>query len=204
MLDHEIGRVLAELQKLGLSENTFVMMTSDNGHMFGSHGVQDKMSWFEGSARLPAVVRWPAQISRSTKVKSGLSSVDLLPTLLDLAGLPPVQSLDAYSMMPALRSSQPLRGPTFSEMGVWEMVRKGPWKLVRLAEDGTNHRLYNIEKDPLEMNNLIGKEGSAEIIFQLNQEIAAWKLRTQPVPNAHGVRKTDVPQEPGADDESED
>ena len=84
------------------------------------------------------------------------------------------------------------------------MVRKGPWKLVKLAEDGTNHRLYNIEKDPLEMNNLIGKEEYAEIIFQLNQEIAAWKLRTQPVPNAHGVRKTDVPQESGADDESED
>jgi arylsulfatase A-like enzyme len=87
-LDAEFGRLLAELDRQGLAENTIVIYTSDHGEMLGSHGRMQKSIWFEESIGVPLLVRWPGRVAPS-RLPLVFNSLDWVPTLLGLAGAAP-------------------------------------------------------------------------------------------------------------------
>ncbi len=188
MMDEQIGRVLDRLDDLGLAENTFVFMASDNGFMMGSHGHKAKQVWFEESARTPALARWPGHIRPGDAVSAPVVGVDLLPSVLALAGAAPAPGLEGRSMIPALTGGKPLREAAFAEVqmgGVndvepgdfWQMIRDGRWKYVR-SRDATEH-LYDLESDRNELKDLVSDPAFAGTLDRLRIRLDEW-LRATP------------------------
>lgn len=102
-LDYHLGRVLDKLRELGLDKNTVVVFTSDNGFMMGSHGRYGKAVWYEESVRVPWAIRWDGKIKPGTTVKTPIVSTDLLPTVLDIAGVKVPKNYEGVSALPALK-----------------------------------------------------------------------------------------------------
>lgn len=153
MLDEQVGRVLKKLEETGLLDKTVIFMCGDNGFMHGSHGYRAKSVWYEESARVPALVRWPAKVKAGTTVAAPAVSVDFFATWCEIAGIEKPKDREGVSLLPALTGKEPLRAVAYSELGsakmTWQMVRKGGWKYVK-REDGTE-MLYDLATDPNEL-----------------------------------------------------
>jgi choline-sulfatase len=158
-VDDQIGRLLSTLKDCDLDRETIVIFCSDHGDMLGERGLWYKMSWFENSARVPMLVNFPAKFA-PRRVPENVSTMDLLPTLVDLVGgkrdepLP----LDGRSFYPALLG-QKLEDEVIGEyMGEGTisplvMIRRGEFKWVYSLVDPP--QLFNVAEDPLELNDLI-------------------------------------------------
>jgi len=150
-VDREIGRVLEALDALGLREETLVFVTSDNG-VEHDRGPFVKGSWREGSIRIPGLVRWPGTTQPATVRRGLASSVDWLPTLLDLVGEEAPEALEGRSLLPLLRGDGDGRRFAYSIVPAhrrspkqaWSMVRDGRFKLV---ERGPSNTLELYETD---------------------------------------------------------
>lgn len=153
-LDAGVARILEEVDRLGLRENTVVLFTSDNGPQFGGEGDQSttrynahfrghKGNVFEGGIRVPAILRWPAGLPDGRQVQEMVHFADWLPTLLEMAGVAPVPepALDGQSVLPLLRGERGELDTT--RFWQWNRytplvtgnaaMRDGAWKLVRPA-----------------------------------------------------------------------
>ena len=86
-MDAQVGRVIDSLEKNGLADDTVIVFTSDHGYHMGEHGLYQKMSLFEGSARVPLLIVAPGTSQAGAVVKTPVSHVDLYPTLLELIGV---------------------------------------------------------------------------------------------------------------------
>ena len=134
-LDASVGRVMEALERLGLAENTLVVATSDNGPWFqgSGGGVRGrKMEVFEGGTRVPWIVRWPASVAAGQVVEQPITGLDLFPTMLAAAGLPPPPDrlLDGDSLLPLLTGEEmvPQRPVWYFQIGVLRAVRSGRFK----------------------------------------------------------------------------
>ena len=99
-IDDNVGRVLDALRDRGEAGDTVVIYTSDQGFFLGDHGWFDKRFMYEESIRMPFVMSWPARIPPGTTVEPLVANVDIAPTLLDAAGLPPTPRLQGHSFLP--------------------------------------------------------------------------------------------------------
>ncbi len=110
-MDAQVGRVMAALDRLGLAENTLIVFTSDHGYQLGEHGLWQKQSLFEESARVPLLMVAPGVTKPGTVAKSPVSQLDLYPTLTALAGVKAPADLQGQSLVPILNDpSEPGRG----------------------------------------------------------------------------------------------
>ncbi|MFG0290391.1 MAG: sulfatase [Rhodopirellula sp. JB044] len=165
-LDNALGMVLDALDKHGLSENTFVFFTSDNGPVarFGgtTGGLRGgKRSEHEGGIRVPGLARWPGHIEPGTVSDVPVIGTDLFATILDINKIatPTDRTIDGVSMVPAF-AGKPLQReiPLFWRTHVSPpndrvAMRIGRWKIIG-NDTLTQFQLYDIEKDPKEQNNL--------------------------------------------------
>lgn len=163
-LDRGIGQVLDSLEKNGLSDNTMVIFTSDNG---GADylGLPDlnkpyrgwKMTLFEGGIRTPYFIRWPEKIAAGSQYNSPVAHIDIFSTVLAAAGLQPPADrvIDGRDILAtALDSKQPpLDRPLFWRSGGYKVVQQDGWKLQLLEHNGKAW-LFNLNEDPTEQNNL--------------------------------------------------
>ncbi|KAG6013112.1 hypothetical protein E4U54_007071 [Claviceps lovelessii] len=157
-VDDCIGKLLETLQEAGLADNTIVIFSGDHGDMLGERGLWYKMSYFESSARVPLLVNYPKWF-QPHRVSQNVSTLDLLPTICDLIGTKPAPYLpmDGQSMMPHLQNRTG-HDTVFAEytgegtVRPMMMIRRGPWKYITCPAD--EPQLYNLEKDPHELNNL--------------------------------------------------
>jgi arylsulfatase A-like enzyme len=167
-VDENLGRVLDLLDAEGLSRNTVVVYTSDNGHFLGEHGLYDKRLMYEPSIRVPMLVRYPE------RAKSGLVNrnhmvlnVDVAPTLLDLAAVPAPAGLHGRSFVPLLEGRNvPWRDAflyEYYEYPAWPCVRKNRgvrtdrYKLIHFYEQPEEWELYDLVSDPDETVNLASR-----------------------------------------------
>lgn len=187
MLDDDLGRLFQRMRDLGLDRNTVVFYLSDNGQMAGSHGPEDDVSsksvWFEESARVPGVVRWPGVVPAGTVVESPMVSVDVTATIRSLAGLPRDPGTEGMSMLPALLGRTPLRDAAHAEIWdalhdiwKWQLVREGDWKYV--AFEGGQELLYDLANDPAEQEDLSARPEHAGTLARLRARLEAWKAAT--------------------------
>lgn len=187
MLDDDLGRLFARMRDLGLDRNTVVFFLSDNGQMAGSHGPEDdvasKSVWFEESARVPAVVRWPGVIPAGSVVGSPMVSVDVTATIRSLAGLPRDPGTEGVDMLPALVGRPPLRRVAYAEIWdalheiwKWQLVREGDWKYV--AFESGQELLYDLATDPDEMDDLSARPEFAGTLDRLRGRLAQWRTAT--------------------------
>jgi len=185
-VDQNIGRLEDALQKLGLKENTIVVFTSDNGGnrqnvapLKGSKG-----SLYEGGTRVPAAI-WGPGIRKSYTSDSFFLSMDIYPTLLELAGLPKPKNhiLDGISFASMLLgASEPNRDTIFFHFpsyigagGPSSAMRKGDYKLIEQFESGTVE-LYDLSKDIRESKNLA--KSQPELTQKLYADLLAWHEAT--------------------------
>ncbi len=195
-IDEGIGQLREVLDELGIAEDTFVLFFSDNGAAgdfpSGSPDLRgNKGSVYEGGHRVPAIAWWPGQIEPGSESDELLISIDVMPTLLSLAGIDASGlKLDGVDVSPVV-----LRGESLTQRKLFwaslgnrgnrsEAMRDGPWKLVVLhpkARPGTfeNEKLelYNLDQDRGEQRNLV--EEHPEIAKRMAAELKAWYAETQ-------------------------
>lgn len=187
-MDAQLGRVLDELDRLGLAKNTIVVLWGDHGWHLGDHGMWSKHSNYEQAARIPLLVVAPEVTQPGTRTQALAETVDLYPTLAELAGLPAPkvpQPLDGQSLVPVLRNPA-LAGQEASfhvfprhRSGDGEIlgraVRTGRYRLVEwkkpgAAADTADLELYDYQTDPLETKNLASEQ--PEVVAKLRAILA--------------------------------
>jgi arylsulfatase A-like enzyme len=191
-VDRELGRILRHLDALGLAERTLVWITSDNGVQLGSHGLEGKGVWYDASTRVPALVRWPGKIAAGSVVTSLASSVDLLPTLLDVAGRPRRCDLRGFSLLPVLQGGESARSHAFSEVlrggpaeaKAWQMVTDGRLKLIAIP-DG-DRLMFDLARDPSELRDVSEEGGYSRARAELEGRLARWKEAAGAEPECGG------------------
>lgn len=173
-IDANVGRLLDALDRLGLAGDTVVVFTSDHGDMQGSHGLKNKCFPHEESSGIPLIVRVPAG-ARGMVSDALVSGVDFFPTLLDLAGLAPEPGLPGVDFAPLTRGeSQVLRGPVFSEMPKWRMVREDALKLVVEGDEDRPTLLFDLARDPAELENRVDDPAYASSRAHLQGLLKEW------------------------------
>ena len=182
-VDDQVGRLRAALAATGLAADTVTLFTSDHGEMLGERGAWYKMSFFEGSCRVPLVVHAPARFP-ARRIADPVSLADLLPTLLavatDGAELELATPIDGHSLYPHLTGGQgqgEVLGEYLAEGAAAPivMIRRGRWKFVRCPEDPD--QLYDLAADPDERTNRAGDAEQAELVRAFRQEVARrWDL----------------------------
>jgi choline-sulfatase len=178
-VDDKIGEILAVLE--ATRQEAVVIFTSDHGDMLGERGLWFKMHFFEGSARVPLMLAGPGL--SPGRVETPVSTIDVTPTLCDLAGvsLKEVQPwTDGESLLPLARGggrTAPVAMEYAAEGSIAPLVclRDGRWKYVRCAADPD--LLYDLEADPAERTDLAGDPAHAETLARLRAEAEArWDL----------------------------
>jgi arylsulfatase A-like enzyme len=184
-LDECLGRLIAELEALGESDNTIVLFTTDHGCHFRSRNDEYKRSCHESSIRIPAAI-WGPGIPEGKVVDELVSLVDLPPTLLDSAGIEPPVGMHGRSLMPLARGERVDRPEDvfvqISESEVGRALRTRRWKYSVYAPDRhpwddsssqvyEERYLYNLAADPHERVNLIGRKDHAEVTARLRSRL---------------------------------
>ena len=158
--DRLIGQLLENLKEQGLEENTIVMFTTDHGEMAGSHKLIAKTTFYEESSKIPVIIRYPKEIKQSITNRDALvSTIDIMPTLLDLAGVEIPKGLDGRSFKKQIFEPEVISNEfdvVYSQNQFGRMVRYDQFKYVRSVVYGKPYEiLFNIENDPNESTNLI-------------------------------------------------
>jgi len=185
-MDQNIGRVLAKINELGQSDNTIVFFLSDNGACADSRDLStepDAMPWevtsylkqgldwanasntpyrkykttdYEGGTRTPMIVHWPSVIKAGSITDHVGHLIDILPTMLELAGAEQPEQLPGHSLVPVLKARPTERPwPIYWQFNKAKAIRDRNWKLVKFGN--RNWELYDLKADPSELNDLANK-----------------------------------------------
>lgn len=206
-VDENVGRVLDYLDKNGLSENTVVMLSSDQGFYLGEHGWFDKRWIFEESLRSPLMVRWPGVIKPGTSNGRIVSLLDFASTFLEIAGTENLPDVHGRSMVPLMKGETPADWREslyyhYYEYPVPHRVRPhygvitDRYKLVHYYKpDVDDWELLDREKDPLEVKSFYNDPAYADTVKELKAEILRLQAEvkeTMPPPrSAHGRKAFD-------------
>ncbi len=194
-LDRGVGRILDAIDEAGIRANTFVLFFSDNG---GVGGIGDnrplrgaKATVFEGGIRVAAAVRWPDQIPAGGRVEEPLAYIDVLPTLMRIAGIrdhggKPLDGLDVFDLLNSNQAK--LEREIYSYIGQagedteqitymtreWKLVVSGPRVTDRAADDATRSKLlFRIASDPTEQHDLAHQQ--PELLPQMFEKVKAFR-----------------------------
>ena len=175
-MDAQVGHVLDALDRLGLANNTVVVFTSDHGYHLGDHGLWQKMSLFERSARVPLIIAAPGAKARGVATRGLAELVDLYPTLADLAGLKPTGPVDGVSLAPLLHDpAATVKDAAFTQVRNGYAVRTDRWRYVEWAGGDEGAQLYDMDKDPGETTNLAADARHAATVTDLRARLAAYR-----------------------------
>jgi arylsulfatase A-like enzyme len=205
--DDNVGRLLDYLDKTGLSENTLVVYTSDQGFYMGEHGWFDKRFMYEESFSTPLVMRMPTKYGKHVAtgdITEMVQNIDYAPTFLDLAGIPIPDDMQGVSLLPLLEGQHPKNWRQslyyhYYEYPAEHSVRRhygvrtaDGYKLIHFypsneekAEGAIDQwEMYDLNTDPTEMHNIYGQKGREKLQKRLHKEL----LRLQ---QQYDVKETD-------------
>lgn len=179
-VDSLIGRLLDELDRLKMRDNTIVVFASDHGEMLGEHGMWFKRTYFDESIRVPLIVSWPGGLAGGRRVEPVVSLIDLFPTFCDLGGaderLDCQDSLDGKSLQGLLVTDTPdWKNEAIIEYcgeGVeapMRVIQRGALKLVDVP--GTPLQLFDLARDPREVQNVAGDNQYATVVQELHSRL---------------------------------
>lgn len=182
-MDADIGRLLDNLDKKGLTDNTVVIFTSDNGMNMGHHGIWGKgngthpMNMYDTSVKVPFIISYPPLIQPETRCAAPVSAYDFFPTLLDMLGLDltVTSRLPGKSFFNALKGQNDFEGHVvvFDEYGPVRMIRSEKYKYIARYPYGENE-FYDLTEDPAEQINRIADNTYADIILEMRAKLEKW------------------------------
>lgn len=186
-LDHNIGRLLDAMSRLGIDEETIVIFTSDHGEMFGAQGRMKKNIFYEEAARVPFVMRWPRRIPAGIRTDALLNTPDIMPTLLALAGIPipgAVEGMDLSHVARGMPGPEPEHAFLMNTgaCATWENGHE--WRALRTRKhtyavyrDPRKELLFDNAADPFQMKDLAGDERHQDLLrsfrSRLERQMAA-------------------------------
>ena len=179
-VDEQIGRILAALQEREELENTLILFTADHGDMMGDHLLYRKTFAYEGSVNVPMIVRWPASLGLKAKrgqVRQDLAELrDVFPTFLDATGLPRPSSVEGMSLLDILRGKPGRKmldlehASCYAPKDGWVALMDSRYKYIYFEHTG-QQQLFDLSKDPQEVNNLADQPASAKLVKQWRQKM---------------------------------
>jgi arylsulfatase A-like enzyme len=193
-IDDNVGRLLDYLDEEGLTENTMVIYTSDQGFFLGDHGWYDKRFMYEESLRMPFIVRYPREVQPGTVNEDMILNVDFGPLFLDLAGIDVPEDWQGRSFRPLLQGQTPADWRTSLYYRYWMHkahhnvyahygVRTLHFKLIYYYSDALGQlgaidetydpewELFDLDKDPFELNNVVDDPAYADTVQALKDEL---------------------------------
>ncbi len=206
-VDDNVGRLLDYLDESGLSDNTVVIYSSDQGWYLGEHGWYDKRWMYEESLRTPLLVRWPGEVEPGSVNNAMVSNLDFAATFLDLAGVAVPSDLQGRSLKPLFTTDTPEDWRTSHYYHYYEYpgyhcverhygVRTERYKLIYFYTRD-EWELFDLEADPMELNSVYTDEAYAVTVTELKAELA--RLREQyAVPEDERPTGPCIPNERGA------
>ncbi len=207
-VDDSVGRMRAYLESIGQLDNTVLIFTSDNGLLEGEHGMVDKRTAHEASIRIPIVVRYPELAGgKARSIDEQVLTVDIAPTLIELAGAKPLTETHGRSMVKMLDTGDSQWRTSWFYHYNYEKqfpytpnvrsIRTDRWKLIRYPHgDGSPDRhmaeLYDLQNDLAEHNNLIDAPEHKELVARLTAELddlmAKTGIETDTMPMDEGIK----------------
>ncbi len=177
-LDTRIGDIINELRKNDLLDNTIIIYAADNGLAIGSHGLLGKQNLYEHSMKVPLIISGPG-VKKGKTTGAFVYLLDLFPTLTDLCRLQPPENIDGKSLAGLLGGKEEgIRNSVFTAYrNTVRAVRKDEWKMIRYPERHFT-QLFNLESDPLELNNLAGDGEYQEKLNELTGLMQSWQKET--------------------------
>ncbi|MEZ6087658.1 MAG: sulfatase [Pirellulaceae bacterium] len=188
-MDAQVGRVLDTLDRLNLTDNTIVVFTSDHGYHLGEHGLWQKQSLFEESARVPLIIAGPGVKKPGSVARTPVGLIDLYPTLAAACNVPAPEGLQGQDLQPILADPNVAgRGFAISQVRrpgkspiTGYTIRTPRWRYTRWGDAGEEGReLYDHEKDPRELTNLADQSDQATVVAELEQKLNAAVSRSYP------------------------
>jgi arylsulfatase A-like enzyme len=195
LVDRMVGTIIDALERNGLSENTVIVFTSEHGEMGGDHGMLEKRSMYEESARVPLLMHVPWLSHEQTILRGGAGHIDLVPTLLDISGSEVPGHLQGKSLAPVLRGEQTLDGNDVfvqwngvsdiddrhlgsEEINLrntqpWRTIVRDGWKLALCATDQCE--LFDLNNDPYEEKNLFDDPAQRERVRNMTARVRLWQ-----------------------------
>ena len=177
-VDEGLGRMFDALEKKGILDRTVIMLVGDNGYFYGEHGLsEERRLAYEESIRLPLLIRFPARVQGGSKPEAQALTIDIAPTILDLAAAKPLDDMDGRSLVPLFGAKRTPDGwrrsflieynsdivfPRMLKMG-YEAVPNERYKYIRYRELEGMDELYDLREDPFELENLIAAESAREV-----------------------------------------
>ncbi len=204
-IDYQFGRILNALESRGLLENTLVLFTADHGDMLGDHHLWRKTYAYEGSARIPMIIRWPEstqEAPRGQHLRQPVELRDIAPTFLEAADLAIPESVEGSSLLELIRGdTQDWReyidiehATTYFDENTWNALTDGQWKYIWHACRG-KEQLFYLEEDPGETRDLSSvNEDSAELNKWRARMVEHLSIRGEPwvVNGKPGIRKEKI------------
>lgn len=204
-VDDDIGTVLAALAERGLTENTIIIFMSDHGDMMGDHGRMYKQTMHEGAVHVPLIVQAPASICPGLVpgrvVEEITSHVDIVPTILDLCGLPVPEGVQGKSLTPLCAGNSagwpdeafswmravPYTRPEYM-LGRQRMLRTPEYKLIDYGSDyQARWALYDMLGDPDELHNLADEQCHRSALQSLSARLDEWEAEIPPLIHVPGM-----------------
>lgn len=182
-VDDSIGRVLNQLEEMGIADETLVIYMGDNGFMFGEHGLIDKRVAYETSIRVPMLMQCPALFKGGTVVEQVVANIDIGPTILEAMGLATPPHMDGRSFLPLAEGKQIPWRDYFLYVYYWEKnfpqsptvfsLRGDRYKYITYYGLWDTDELYDLREDPEESTNLIYEPGSRAIAREMEDRLYA-------------------------------
>ena len=181
-LDDNVGRVLDYLEESGLSKNTLVVYTSDQGFYMGEHGWFDKRFMYEESMSTPLVMKLPEGLEARGEITEMVQNIDYAPTFLELAGVEVPEDIQGVSLLPLLKGEHPKDWRKALYYHFYEYpaehavkrhygIRTERYKLIHFYRDIDEWELYDLQTDPMEMHNIYGQPGTEQITKDLMKQL---------------------------------
>jgi len=206
-IDIAIGKIVAELVRRGLDQNTVLILTSDNGHFLFEQGLAGKWLMYEQSIRVPLLVYDPRlpEALRGTRRSEMALTIDMAPTMLAMAGAPVPKAMQGRDLTPLLHGKRPSwRRDWFYEhtftlaaprlIAKSQGVRTERWKYVRYLDTNPNYeQLFDLAGDPNELSNLAGKPEHAATLARLRERFLHYRKAlpdNNPEPQEYGHFRT--------------
>lgn len=187
-VDKGVGSVLDYLKEAGLDENTIVIYTSDQGFYLGEHGWFDKRWMYKESLRTPLIVKWPGKVKAGTVNNDLVSNLDFAETFLDIAQTDIPADMQGESLLPVLKGETPsdwrkahyyhyYEHPSEHDVRRHYGITTDTYKLIHFYYDLDKWELYDLEKDPNELQNIYGEPAYAEIQDELHRELEKLRIK---------------------------
>ena len=183
-VDESIGKILETLKKSGELDNTVIVFTSDHGYWYGEHGLnEERRLAYEEGIRIPMLIWYPEKIKGGTAPEHMVQSIDVAPTLLELAGAGSRKHIEGKSLVSLLNGNasdwrksilieyySDTVFPRMLNMG-YKAVRTERYKYIRYEDLTGMDELYDLKEDPFELHNIITEPGVAPILIDMKKEL---------------------------------